>query len=49
MIELNSNIVVDGLEEKERLDVFLANETGWTRSQIKIQKDAKRVLVNGKA
>ena len=49
MIELNSNIVVDGLDEKERLDVFLANETGWTRSQIKIQIDAKRVLVNGSA
>ena len=47
MIELNSNIIVDGLESKERLDVFLANETGWTRSQIKIQIDAKRVLVNG--
>lgn len=49
MIELNSNIVVDGLEGKERLDVFLANETGWTRSQIKIQIDSGRVLVNGKA
>ena len=49
MIELNSNIVVDGLETKERLDVFLANETGWTRSQIKLQIDAKRVLVNGQA
>ena len=47
MIELNSNIVVDGLDGKERLDVFLANETGWTRSQIKIQIDGKRVLVNG--
>lgn len=47
MIELNSNIVVDGLDGKERLDVFLANETGWTRSQIKIQIDSKRVLVNG--
>ena len=49
MIELNSNIIVDGLEGKERLDVFLASETGWTRSQIKIQIDAKRVLVNGNA
>ena len=49
MLELNSNIVVEDLEGKERLDVFLANETGWTRSQIKIQIDAKRVLVNGKA
>lgn len=47
MIELNSNIVVDGLDGKERLDVFLANETGWTRSQIKIQIDNKKVLVNG--
>lgn len=47
MIELNSNIVVEGLDGKERLDVFLANETGWTRSQIKIQIDGKRVLVNG--
>lgn len=49
MIELNSNIVVEDLDGKERLDVFLANETGWTRSQIKLQIDAKRVLVNGKA
>ncbi|MBR3885382.1 MAG: RluA family pseudouridine synthase [Clostridia bacterium] len=49
MIELNSNIIVEGLEGKERLDVFLANETGWTRSQIKIQIDGKKVLVNGSA
>lgn len=49
MIELNSNIVVEGLDGKERLDVFLANETGWTRSQIKIQIDGKKVLVNGSA
>ena len=49
MLELNSNIVVEDLGGKERLDVFLANETGWTRSQIKIQIDAKRVLVNGKS
>lgn len=49
MIELNSNIIVEGLDGKERLDVFLANETGWTRSQIKIQIDGKKVLVNGSA
>ena len=48
MIELNSSIVVEGVEGKERLDVFLANETGWTRSQIKIQIDNAKVLVNGK-
>lgn len=48
MIELNSSILVEGIEAKERLDVFLANETGWTRSQIKIQVDNKKVLVNGK-
>ena len=48
MIELNSSILVEGIEAKERLDVFLANETGWTRSQIKIQIDNKKVLVNGK-
>ena len=48
MIELNSSIVVEGLEEKERLDVFLSNETNWTRSQIKIQIDNGKVLVNGK-
>lgn len=47
MIELNSNLVVDGIDGKERLDVYLANETGWTRSQIKIQIDNKKVLVNG--
>ena len=48
MLELNSKIIVDGLDQKERLDVFLANETGWTRSQIKLQIDSKHVLVNGK-
>ena len=48
MIELNSEIVVEDLEDKQRLDVFLAAETGWTRSQIKLQVDSKRVSVNGK-
>lgn len=48
MIELNSSVVVEDLDGKERLDVFLANETGWTRSQIKIQIDNGKVLVNGK-
>ena len=48
MIELNSSIVAEGLEFKERLDVFLANETGWSRSQIKIQIDNGKVLVNDK-
>ena len=48
MIELNSSIVVEGLDGKERLDVFLSNETGWTRSQIKIQIDNAKVLVNEK-
>lgn len=48
MIELNSSVVVEDLDGKERLDVFLANETGWTRSQVKIQIDGGKVLVNGK-
>lgn len=48
MIELNTSIVAEGIDGKERLDVFLANETGWTRSQIKIQIDNGKVLVNGK-
>lgn len=48
MIELNSEIIVEDLDSKERLDVFLSNETGWTRSQVKLQIDAKKVLVNGK-
>lgn len=48
MIELNSELAVEDLEEKERLDVFLTNETGWTRSQIKQQVDDGKVLVNGK-
>ena len=47
MIELNSEIVVEDLDDKQRLDVFLAAETGWTRSQIKLQVDSKRVSVNG--
>ena len=48
MIELNSEIIVEDLDDKQRLDVFLAAETGWTRSQIKLQVDSKRVSVNGK-
>ncbi len=47
MIELNSEIIVEDLEEKTRLDVVLTDVTGWTRSQIKIQILEKRVLVNG--
>ena len=48
MIELNSEIIVEDLDEKERLDVLLANETGWTRSQIKQQVEGGKVLVNDK-
>ena len=48
MISLNSEILVEDLEDKVRLDVFLAEETNWTRSQIKLQVDLGRVLVNGK-
>ena len=48
MIELNEKFEVQDLDEKIRLDMFLANETGWTRSQIKLQIDAKKVLVNDK-
>ena len=48
MIELNSEFIAEDLEEKTRLDVLLANETGWTRSQIKLQISAGKVLVNGK-
>lgn len=48
MVELNLEIVVQDLEEKIRLDVFLALETGWTRSQVKIQIDSGKVFVNEK-
>jgi len=48
MIELNLDLVVQDLSEKTRLDVFLAMETGWTRSQIKLQIDAGKVFVNEK-
>lgn len=47
MIELNLNIVVEDVIGKERLDVFLSSETGWTRSQVKLQIDSGKVLVNG--
>lgn len=47
MLELNLEIIVEDLQEKTRLDVFLSNETGWTRSQVKFQIDSERVLVNG--
>lgn len=48
MIELNSEFIVEDLTEKTRLDMLLAEETGWTRSQIKLQVSAGKVLVNGK-
>lgn len=48
MIELNSSIEAKDLDEKVRLDVFLAGETDWTRSQIKLQIDSGKALVNGK-
>lgn len=49
MIELNLELVVEDLAEKTRLDMFLSEQTGWSRSQVKLQVDAKKVLVNGKA
>ena len=48
MIELNSEIIAEDLDEKTRLDVLLSNETGWTRSQIKLQIEGGKVLVNDK-
>lgn len=48
MIELNSEIFVEDLTAKTRLDVFLSTETGWTRSQVKLQIENDRVKVNGK-
>ncbi len=48
MIELNSELEVSDLSEKTRLDVFLTEEIGWTRSQVKIQLDAGKATVNGK-
>lgn len=47
MIELNTELVVEDLEEKTRLDLFLADEVDWNRSQIKLQIDGGRALVNG--
>ena len=47
MLELNLELVVEDISEKIRLDIFLSNETGWTRSQVKYQIDNERVLVNG--
>ena len=47
MIELNTELVVEDLEEKTRLDVFLSEEVDWSRSQIKLQIDGGRALVNG--
>ena len=48
MLELNSEIVVEDLDEKVRLDVYLASITEWTRSQIKNQIDDGKALVNVK-
>ncbi len=47
MSKLNVDIVVKDVVQKVRLDVFLASETDWTRSQIKQQIDAGNALVNG--
>lgn len=47
-MELNEELVVQDLNQKTRLDVFLSEETGWTRSQVKLQIDSKKVEVNGK-
>ena len=47
MIELNTELIVEDLEEKTRLDLFLADEVDWSRSQIKLQIDGGRALVNG--
>lgn len=49
MLELNSEIIVEDLDEKIRLDVYLTSVTDWTRSQIKQQIDSKKALVNDKA
>ncbi len=48
MMELDERIVVEEVSGKIRLDVFLPRETGWTRSQVKIQIDEGKVLVNDK-
>lgn len=48
MLELNSEFIVEDLDEKVRLDVYLTGVTDWTRSQIKLQIDAGKVLVNEK-
>lgn len=48
-MKLNLEIEVESLESKQRLDVFLTAETGWTRSQIKLQNEQGNILVNGKA
>ena len=48
MIELNLETVVEDLDDKTRLDVFLSEETGWSRSQVKLQIDSERALVNDK-
>lgn len=48
MLELNSQIIVEDLDEKVRLDVYLSSITDWTRSQIKLQIDNSKALVNGK-
>lgn len=48
MLELNSEFIVEDLDEKKRLDVYLASMIDWTRSQIKLQIDNGKALVNGK-
>ena len=48
MIELTSEIEVEGLDDKIRLDKFLTEETGWSRSQIKLQLDAGKAIVENR-
>lgn len=47
-MELNLELTVEDVDGKVRLDIFLPRETGWTRSQVKLQIDEKKVFVNGK-
>lgn len=48
MIKLEEELVVEDSDGKLRLDIFLSRETGWTRSQVKLQIDNRNVSVNGK-
>ena len=48
MLEIIQTMTASDIDGKVRLDNYLSDVTGWTRSQVKIQIDSGNATVNGK-